>query len=113
MGLEGNLVDLTTQPLFALEKNPNMAGVGLTMEAQEGNEILYALLLDQAWSTESIDSAEHVVNWLERRYGPKTVSPNILQAWDLIRLSAYNNTYKAGVNSVVKSIFVRFLLSCY
>jgi len=38
LGLEGNLGDLTTQPLFALENTVSMAGVGLSMEGQEGNE---------------------------------------------------------------------------
>ena len=40
MGLEGNLPDLTTQPLYALENTVSMAGVGLAMEGQEGNEVL-------------------------------------------------------------------------
>jgi hypothetical protein len=39
MGLEGNLLDLTTQPLHALQNAGSMAGVGLTMEGQEGNEV--------------------------------------------------------------------------
>jgi hypothetical protein len=39
MGLEGNLEDLTVQPLFALNNTPSMTGVGLTMEGQEGNEV--------------------------------------------------------------------------
>jgi len=39
MGLEGNLMDLTTQPLYALENTESMAGVGLSMEGQEGNEV--------------------------------------------------------------------------
>lgn len=121
MGLEGNLPDLTTQPLYALENTASMAGVGLAMEGQEGNEVLpieippliqivYNLLLDQAWMNTSIDSAQYVVNWIERRYGPNNTTPEILQAWDILRLSAYNNTYSTGVNSVVKSIFVFNLL---
>src|SRR5277367_7158258 len=73
MGLEGNLPDLTTEPLYALENTPSMAGVGLSMEGQEGNEVLplrcaliqivYNLLLDQAWMNTPIDSAQYVVNW--------------------------------------------------
>ena len=39
MGLEGNLPDLTTEPLYALENTASMAGVGLSMEGQEGNEV--------------------------------------------------------------------------
>ena len=39
MGLEGNLQDLTTEPLYALHNTPSMAGMGLAMEGQEGNEV--------------------------------------------------------------------------
>jgi hypothetical protein len=39
MGLEGNLQDLTTQPLYALQHTSSMAGMGLAMEGQEGNEV--------------------------------------------------------------------------
>src|SRR5579862_2637292 len=39
MGLEGNLQDLTTEPLYALQNTASMAGVGLAMEGQEGNEV--------------------------------------------------------------------------
>jgi len=106
MGLEGNLVDLTVNPLYALANTPSMAGVGLAMEGQEGNEIVYNLLLDQTWVNASIDSARYVVDWVERRYGPNNTTPEILQAWELLRVSVYNNTYATGVNSVVKSIFV-------
>ena len=39
MGLEGNLPDLTTEPLYALQNTVSMTGVGLSMEGQEGNEV--------------------------------------------------------------------------
>jgi alpha-N-acetylglucosaminidase len=39
MGLEGNLQDLTTEPLYALHNSVSMAGMGLAMEGQEGNEV--------------------------------------------------------------------------
>jgi hypothetical protein len=39
MGLEGNLMDLTTQPLYALKNTASMSGMGLAMEGQEGNEV--------------------------------------------------------------------------
>jgi alpha-N-acetylglucosaminidase len=116
LGLEGNLPDLTTQPLFARDHTPSMAGIGLTMEGQEGNEVIllrltliqivYTLLLAQAWSNTSIDSAQYVIDWIERRYGPKNTTPQILQAWELLRLSVYNNTYQEGIIAVPKSVFV-------
>jgi hypothetical protein len=39
MGLEGNFEDLTTEPLYALQNTVSMAGMGLAMEGQEGNEV--------------------------------------------------------------------------
>jgi hypothetical protein len=67
---------------------------------------VYNLLLDQAWRNESMDSVQYVIDWIERRYGPGNTTPEILQAWDILRQTVYNNTYLTGVNSVVKSIFV-------
>jgi alpha-N-acetylglucosaminidase len=40
LGLEGNLPDLTAQPLFARDHTSTMTGIGITMEGQEGNEVV-------------------------------------------------------------------------
>ena len=61
--------------------------------------------MQQAWQNTSIDSAQYVVDWIERRYGAPNTTPQILQAWDLLRTSVYSNNYSTGVQSVVKSIF--------
>lgn len=76
------------------------------MEGQEGNEIVYDLLLDQAWSTTPIDTATYFHNWVSTRYstGTNSIPASIYTAWDILRTSVYNNTNLAG-NAVVKSIF--------
>ena len=103
-GLEGNLNNITTRPLAALAANTTMLGMGLTMEGQEGNEIVYDLLLDQAWRNQPIDVPSYVHAWVTRRYGKESISPSILYAWSLLRDSVYNNSYVLQ-GSVVKSIF--------
>lgn len=44
IGLEGNLPDLTTQPLLARHHTSSMEGIGITMEGQEGNEVAFMRL---------------------------------------------------------------------
>jgi hypothetical protein len=54
MGLEGNLQDLTTEPLYALQNSVSMAGMGLAMEGQEGNEVCLlrsSINLDPVYAT--------------------------------------------------------------
>jgi alpha-N-acetylglucosaminidase len=40
-----------------------MSGGGLTMEGQEGNEIVYDILLDQAWSSSRLEISGYVTAW--------------------------------------------------
>ena len=42
-GLYGQVMNVTVNPIEALETSPSLVGFGLTMEAQEGNEIMYDL----------------------------------------------------------------------
>ena len=50
MGLYGQILNVTINPIEALANSSSgsLVGFGLTMEGQEGNEIMYDLLLDQA-----------------------------------------------------------------
>lgn len=104
MGFEGNLEVLTTDPLAALQASSSMQGVGLTMEGQEGNEIVYNILLDQAWSASSIDVPMYVSSWVKRRYPVSSLPSSALKAWDILRSSVYSNTDSRSL-ATVKSIF--------
>lgn len=103
MGFEGNLEVLTAEPLAASQASSSMQGVGLTMEGQEGNEIVYDILLDQAWSSTSLDVATYVASWVKRRYPVKSLPDSALRAWDILRSSVYNN-HDTGSLATVKSI---------
>ncbi|KAH9919962.1 alpha-N-acetylglucosaminidase [Epithele typhae] len=105
MGLEGNLSALTTGPIAALASNgSSMAGIGLTMEGQEGNELVYDILLDQAWSAAPLDPAAYVDAWVARRYGPGAVPAAARDAWRTLAATVYNNADPSS-QATVKSIF--------
>lgn len=107
MGLYGQILNVTINPVAALaNKSSSMVGMGLTMEGEEGNEIIYDLLLDQAWSSEPIDTDVYFHDWVSSRYGPAAVPQGVYQAWDIMRNSVYNNTNLTLAQGVTKSIFV-------
>ncbi|EJD43816.1 putative alpha-N-acetylglucosaminidase [Auricularia subglabra TFB-10046 SS5] len=109
LGLYGQVMNITLNAVEALEKSPSLVGFGLTMEGQEGNEIMYDLLLSQAWSRKPIDTASYFRSWATRRYNAGGIIGSLLpsaiyNAWDILRTTVYNNT-KLASNAVTKSVF--------
>jgi alpha-N-acetylglucosaminidase len=105
LGLYGQIMNVTINPIEALANSSSLIGFGLTMEGQEGNEIMYDLLLDQAWSESPIETAAYFSNWVTRRYaGNGVVSSELYKAWEMMRTTVYNNT-NSSVQAVTKSIF--------
>ncbi|TVY80301.1 Alpha-N-acetylglucosaminidase, partial [Lachnellula suecica] len=108
MGLYGQIMNVTINPIEALANasSGSLVGFGLTMEGQEGNEIMYDLLLDQAWSGSPIETGTYFHNWVTRRYsGNGTIPTELYTAWDMLRTTAYNNTNLTSAQAVTKSIF--------
>lgn len=107
MGLYGQIMNITIDPLEALESSPSLVGFGSTMEGQEGNEIVYNLLLDQAWSRSPIDTKTYFHNWVTRRYaGNGTVPAQLYEGWETMRSTVYNNTNLEIAKAVTRSILV-------
>lgn len=103
MGLEGNLQELTSGPVTALNSpDSSMKGIGLTMEGQEGNEIVYDILLDQAWSSKPLNISTYLSNWVSRRY-QDTDLPNAQKAWSILSSTVYNNQ-NSNSQATIKSI---------
>lgn len=93
MGLYGQILNVTEDATQARVESSSMIGYGLSPEGQEGNEIMYDLLLDQAWSSEAIDTRQYFKNWVTSRYaGSGSIPPELYQGWDLMRSTVYNNT---------------------
>ncbi|KAJ4377746.1 hypothetical protein N0V83_000576 [Neocucurbitaria cava] len=106
MGLYGQVSNVTVNPIDALANSSSLVGFGLTPEGQQGNEIMYKLLLDQAWQKTSIDTESYFHDWVRVRYAAlnSTVPTELYAAWELLRTSAYNNTNLTS-NAVSKAIF--------
>ncbi|CAM1507667.1 Fc.00g073080.m01.CDS01 [Cosmosporella sp. VM-42] len=62
MGLDGQIQNITINPIIGLQNSSSLIGFGLTAEGQGGNEIVYGLLLDQVWSQEPIDTKSYFQN---------------------------------------------------
>ncbi|KAJ4360072.1 uncharacterized protein N0V89_000631 [Didymosphaeria variabile] len=105
-GLYGQIDNVTSNPIEALANSSSLVGFGLTPEGQEGNEIMYSLLLDQAWSSTPIDTASYFQTWVHTRYTGRnnSIPEGLYTAWELLRTSAYNNTNLTS-NAVSKAIF--------
>lgn len=102
MGLYGQIENVTINSMEAVRDSSSLVGFGLTMEGQEGNEIMYDLLLDQAWSPKPIDTETYFHDWVSTRYGTKNVN-SLYTGWEILRPTVFNNT-NLTVNAVQKSI---------
>ncbi|EMC95408.1 glycoside hydrolase family 89 protein [Baudoinia panamericana UAMH 10762] len=107
MGLYGQVENVTINPIQALNNaSSTMVGMGLTMEGQEGNEIMYDILLDQAWSSTPLNNSLYFHDWVTSRYhGAASLPPGLYTAWDTMRQTVYNNTQISTIQSVTKSIW--------
>jgi alpha-N-acetylglucosaminidase len=103
LGLYGQIMNVTVNPIEALHNSSSLVGFGLTPEGQEGNQIIYDLLLDQAWSETPIETQAYFKGWVSSRYGGNKIPDQLYTAWDLMRSTVYNNTNSSFTN-VEKSI---------
>ena len=105
MGMYGQVSTITANPIEALSKSPSLVGFGLSMEGQQGNEIVYDLLLDQAWSDVPIYTEEYFRNWASRRYKTSQIQARgtLWSAWDYMHTHIYDNKNKT-IECVSKSI---------
>ncbi|KAI0536348.1 glycoside hydrolase family 89 protein [Xylaria digitata] len=105
-GLYGQVMNVTVNSIEALDSSDTLVGFGLTPEGLEGNEIMYNLLLDQAWSATPIDTQKYFRDWVTTRYGASGVDvpKGVYKAWEMLRSTVFNNTNLVA-NAVPKSIF--------
>ncbi|KAJ6114723.1 hypothetical protein N7486_000501 [Penicillium sp. IBT 16267x] len=106
MGLYGQIMNITQDATNARLQSTSMVGYGLSMEGQEGNEVVYDLMLDQAWSSTPLDTDVYFHDWVTSRYtAAKSIPSELYEAWDIMRTTVYNNTDLASAIAVPKSIF--------
>lgn len=93
MGMFGKVQKITTEPVQALAQSDSLRGFGLTPEGYEGNQVVYDLLLDQAWSATAVDTKRYFQDWITARYAGSAKIPDTLQqAWEILRQQVYSVT---------------------
>ena len=73
------------------ENRGNLVGFGSAPEGLENNEIVYELLSDVAWSSESIDLEDWTREYCLARYGSD--DKRLLEAMSLMQNSVWSNLY--------------------
>ncbi|KAJ6784599.1 hypothetical protein PWT90_10230 [Aphanocladium album] len=89
--LYGAVSNVTEKAVAARAESDSLVGYGLTPEAYEGNEVVYGILLDQAWKESPLDTKEYFHQWTSLRYSAAgTIPDDIYTAWELLRQNAYD-----------------------
>lgn len=86
--MDGRIANLASAIPQALASSEHMKGVGLISEATLDNPVVYQLLFDMAWYTESIDLDAWLDDYVVRRYGAQSESAR--EAWDILKTTVYN-----------------------
>jgi alpha-N-acetylglucosaminidase len=98
----GRMDGVATGPAEALNDKASgkMWGIGLTMEAIEQNPVMYELMTQHTWQTESIALDAWIPKYVLNRYG--TSSTDLVNAWQILRQTVYNGKeIRDGAESIV------------
>jgi alpha-N-acetylglucosaminidase len=81
------------------------AGIGALMEATGVNPVLWEMLLDTTWQTNTPELPAWLADYTERRYGAKI--PAAEQAWKIFAENAYNEPPPGTAHTVKSAICTR------
>ncbi|TQV91796.1 alpha-N-acetylglucosaminidase [Cordyceps javanica] len=89
--LYGRVTNVTQNSVQALRESRSLVGYGLTPEGYEGNEVVYDLMLDQAWEAAPINTVDYFRTWTRNRYSAaESIPEDVFSAWEQLRLHAYD-----------------------
>jgi alpha-N-acetylglucosaminidase len=96
IGMFGRMEPVVNGPSKVVKdpKKGNLVGIGLTPEGLEQNPVIYQLMMDNIWNTETIDLKAWLDNYALRRYGKKNVDAE--EAWQVLRKTAYSGGKSSG-----------------
>ena len=86
--MDGDLISLAESIIDARDHAEHMKGIGLISEATLDNPVVYQLLFDMAWCTETFDLPSWIDDYAVRRYG--AYSENARAAWEILLSAVYN-----------------------
>lgn len=98
--LFGHMKTVASQPAVTLNDSflGNMAGIGLTMEGIEQNEVMYDLLLANTWRSKPIDVDSWLRKYIMGRYGEYNEYAE--KAWKVLKETAYSGREYRSVITV-------------
>lgn len=90
IGMFGRIEGVANGPALALKDTASgrLEGIGLTMEAIEQNPVLYELMTDNTWQTETIELDKWLRSYILNRYG--NVNEHTVKAWQVLKKTVYN-----------------------
>lgn len=103
VGLYGKIDAMTRSYSEALSTNPSLAGIGLTMEGIENNEVIYEMMCEAPWMGGITDPDRWIADYVVGRYG--TANESALNAWSILRNSVYNSPAHNHQQGTTESIF--------
>ncbi|KAF1926365.1 glycoside hydrolase family 89 protein [Didymella exigua CBS 183.55] len=113
-GFYRQIDNATINPIKALANSTSLVGFGLTPEGQEGNEVMYTLLLDQLWSPAPIDTAQYFHAWVTTRYSVVVqASQSLLAAADKQEGLWTHPAYHHDLVDVMRQVSANAFLSDY
>lgn len=91
VGLVGSLPTIATEPFRAknTEAGKTLEGIGMMMEGAANNNIVYEMLYEMAWRSDTVDVRKWVSDYAVSRYG--AYNENIDKAWQLLLKSVYTS----------------------
>ena len=75
-------------------KGSTMIGTGITPEGIEQNDVVYLLMNEMGWRSETVNVSQWLQAYSQRRYGG--VNEYVQQAWKLLGRSVYSATFGRG-----------------
>lgn len=96
ISLWGRIENPAKDPALALhDKNSGrMMGIGLTPEAIEQNPVLYHLMLENVWTSDTISLTSWLKDYTLQRYGVSNTGIN--KAWSILSKSVYDGGLTEG-----------------
>lgn len=89
VGLHGKMSSYASGPVFAKQHalGKNICGVGMTSEGIGTIPVVYDMVYDMAWRTDSICLPQWLANYVHYRYGSEDESSS--QAWNILSETIY------------------------
>ena len=102
VGLHGRMEELADNYALARSASEGLRGVGFTMEAIEGNPVMYELMSELPWR-DTVVVSDWIRDYSFARYGVRDAA--LEEAWGLLAASVYDARRPNNQQGPVESVF--------